>query len=81
MANNRIWIRCKECEQATSFAKYYPSTGWYQLAGGGLDDFFESHAHGVESIDGPVHFEFVFETDDILIDCTQAGTFITRAHN
>ncbi len=54
MANNRMFLRCSECDEQFFVAKYYPSQGWYlnrsdeqlQEFGPDLDRWLDLHKHG-----------------------------------
>lgn len=48
MANNRLRIRCRKCDEVCRIAKYYPSTGWFPISlwqnPDGTDETFEQGA-------------------------------------
>lgn len=69
MANNRMYIKCRECGKRYMLAKYYPSTKWYcnGLTEKGLDTWFEKHQHdhvGTFFDEGPTWFCLDYESED-----------------
>jgi hypothetical protein len=76
MANNRVYIACRYCEDEGEqdlfhLGKYYPSTGWYPKHGN-LEDWMERHSHeasddGYDDQGRPPFFLF-FEVGDISED-------------
>ena len=74
MANNRMFLKCKECGEKTMLAKFYPqggfiagdSSGWYCNSGAGLgaalDLFFIAHCHEFDrSAFGGEQYELEYE--------------------
>lgn len=49
MANNRLLLKCKVCNEVTVIAKFYPSeaAGWYarDSVASQMNDFFDKHYH------------------------------------
>lgn len=65
MANNRMYIVCRECEGFVSIAKTL-GDGWYTNGPIDLNDFFKEHDHVSKLEDGfgSKQFALVFEVDD-----------------
>lgn len=70
MANNRVYLSCKECGEKIFLAKYFPSQGWYNEKDDHakkFEAFLEKHSHhktlfGLD--DGNVPFELYWEVDN-----------------
>jgi len=63
MANNRLYLKCKECGEMMAFAKYYPSeeAGWYKNQNN-LDEFFDKHHHSLDKTGfGGYQYELEYE--------------------
>ena len=69
MANNRMYIQCKECAEAFFLAKYYPNTGYYTSASYYSEDFIklfndwlDKHRHNNDqTIFGKWQYELSYE--------------------
>jgi len=63
MANNRAFLKCRDCPGASfTLAKYYPSTGW-AVYDPELEQWLETHSH--ESMWGAnIYLELEQQGDD-----------------
>jgi hypothetical protein len=72
MANNRIIIGCKKCNDWISLAKYYPGSGWYLSTfrlqmhhkdkeyWDKVNTFLDTHSHDA-TMEGDEHLVVEFE--------------------
>lgn len=72
MANNRMYLQCKECKKGVAFSKFYPTgsfiggdgAGWYTISNTSekLDKFFDEHQHEFDkSSFGGYQYELIYE--------------------
>lgn len=71
MANNRMYIVCRHCEDFISLAKTM-GDGWYSRSslGNQLNDFFDTHDHdhALEDGTGSKQYALVQEVDDLQVE-------------
>jgi len=61
MANNRLWLKCKQDGAIVKLASYGPACGWFaDHDDERLDRFFQSHSHVMDGAGGG---EFVLVYD------------------
>lgn len=65
MANNRMYLVHKPTKTAILFAKYYPTTGWYQFHNQETYDSFFDRVRCAVTTFGDTDFQLRFETDEI----------------
>lgn len=71
MANNRMYIVCKEDNKYFAISKYYPSSGWYtqnDLLHDDLNEYFDEHKHNSEQDMWGETYHLVYETQHEVIE-------------